>query len=150
MVYLHWSRYANASITEHSLRCCKFRGAFIELQYCQQRITTFWNFHCFSFNLFIAPLETDSKFVNSTQCYGSGMFIPDPGSDFFPSGSRILKEFKYFNPQKIKKMVSKLLKIWSGLFIPDPGSGCWLSTHPGSQGQKGTQSRIPDPDPQHW
>jgi hypothetical protein len=45
-----------------------------------------------------------------------------PGSDFFPSrildpncfhpGSRILiKEFKYFNPQKIKKMVSKLLKI---------------------------------------
>ncbi len=39
-----------------------------------------------------------------------GMFIPDPGSDFFPSripdpnclhpGSRILnKEFKYFNPK---------------------------------------------------
>ncbi len=61
------------------------------------------------------------------------MFILDPGSDFFPSripdpnclhpGSRILiKEFKYFNPQKIKKMVSKLLKIWSGLFIPDPRS----------------------------
>ncbi len=21
---------------------------------------------------------------------------------------------------------------------------------PGSRGQKGTQSRIPDPDPQHW
>jgi hypothetical protein len=41
------------------------------------------------------------------------MFIPDPGSDFFPSwipdpnclhsGSRICKEFKYFNPQKPKK-----------------------------------------------
>jgi hypothetical protein len=42
------------------------------------------------------------------------MFIPDPGTDFFPSripdpnclhpGSRILiKEFKYFNPQKSKK-----------------------------------------------
>ncbi len=53
------------------------------------------------------------------QCGGSGMFIPDPGSDFFPSwipdpnclhpGSRILiKEFKYFNPEKSKKMVSKL------------------------------------------
>ncbi len=48
-----------------------------------------------------------------TQCSGSGMFIPDPGSDFFPSwipdpnflhpGSRILKEFKYFNPKKAKK-----------------------------------------------
>jgi hypothetical protein len=51
------------------------------------------------------------------QCGGSGMFIPDP--TFFTSriqdpnclhpGSRILiKEFKYFNPQKSKKMVSKL------------------------------------------
>ncbi len=39
----------------------------------------------------------------------------------------------------------------SKLFIPDPGSGCWLSPipDPGSRGQKGTQSRIPDPDPQH-
>jgi hypothetical protein len=45
------------------------------------------------------------------QCCGSGMFISDPGSDFFPSripdpncfhpGSRIrIKEFKYFNPKK--------------------------------------------------
>ena len=49
-----------------------------------------------------------------SQCCGSGMFIPDPRSDFFPSripdpnclhpGSRILiKEFKYFNPQKQQK-----------------------------------------------
>ncbi len=28
---------------------------------------------------------------------GSGMFIPDPGSEFFDPGSRIrMKEFKYF------------------------------------------------------
>jgi hypothetical protein len=27
------------------------------------------------------------------------MFIPDPGSEFFPSRIRI-KEFKYFNPKK--------------------------------------------------
>jgi hypothetical protein len=58
-----------------------------------------------------------------------------PGSVFFPSripdpnclhpGSRIrIKEFKYFNPKKNKKMGSKLWKILSGLFIPDPGSGC--------------------------
>ncbi len=44
------------------------------------------------------------------KCCGSEMFIPDPGSDFFPSrippncfhpGSRIrIKEFEYFNPKK--------------------------------------------------
>jgi hypothetical protein len=32
------------------------------------------------------------------QCCGSGMFIPDPGSEFYPSWIRI-KEFKYFNPK---------------------------------------------------
>ncbi len=44
-----------------------------------------------------------------------GGSVADPGylsriSDptFFHPGSRILKEFKYFNPQKSKKMVSKL------------------------------------------
>jgi hypothetical protein len=58
-------------------------------------------------------------FSSAKQCCGSGMFIPDPGSDFFPSripdpnclhpGYRILiKEFKYFIPPKSKKMVSKL------------------------------------------
>ncbi len=26
--------------------------------------------------------------------------------------------------------------------VVHPGSGCWLSTHPGSRGQKGTRSRI--------
>jgi hypothetical protein len=53
-------------------------------------------------------------------CCGTGMFIPDPGSDFFPSripdpnclhpGSRILIK-KVFQPKKTKKMVSKLLNI---------------------------------------
>ncbi len=82
--------------------------------------------------------------------------IPDPGSDFFPSwipdptclhsGSRIrTKEFKYFNPKKTKKMVSKLAKIWFELFIPDPGSGCWLSTHPGSRILDPGVKKAPDP-----
>jgi hypothetical protein len=48
--------------------------------------------------------------------------IPDPNC--LHPGSRILKEFKYFNPKKSKQMGSKLLKIGSGLFIPDSGSGC--------------------------
>jgi hypothetical protein len=36
--------------------------------------------------------------------------IPDPGSELSPSRIRI-KEFKYINPKKNKKMVSKLWKI---------------------------------------
>jgi hypothetical protein len=51
------------------------------------------------------------KGVVGTQCCGSEMFIPDPGSEFFPSripdpiffhpGSRIrIKELKYFNQKK--------------------------------------------------
>jgi hypothetical protein len=63
------------------------------------------------------------------------MFIPDPGSHFFPSripdpnclhpGSRILiKEFKYFTPKKPKKWFLSSKKKY------DPGCS----------------SRIPDPD----
>jgi hypothetical protein len=36
--------------------------------------------------------------------------------------------------------------------VVHPGSRIRMLTfsHPGSRGQKGTQSRTPDPDPQHW
>jgi hypothetical protein len=82
-----------------------------------------------------------------------------PGSDFFPSripdpnclnpGSRILiKEFKYSNPKKAKKWFLSSKKY------PGCSSRIRMLTfsHPGSriQGSNGTQSRIPDPDPQHW
>ncbi len=88
------------------------------------------------------------------------MFIPDPGSDFFPSripdpnclhpGFRILiKEFKYFNPQKAKKWFLSSKKYDPGCSsrIPDPDADFLPSRipDPGSRGQKGTQSRIPDP-----
>jgi hypothetical protein len=83
------------------------------------------------------------------------MFIPDPGSDFFPSripepnclhpGSRILiKEFKYFNPKKPKKWFLSSKKY-------DPGCSSRIRMltfypsripDPGSRGQKGTRSRI--------
>ncbi len=68
-------------------------------------------------------------------------FIPDPASERSPSRIR-LKEFLYFNPQKTKKMVSKLWKIWSKLFIPDPDADFLPIPDPGSRGQKGTGSRI--------
>jgi hypothetical protein len=73
------------------------------------------------------------------------MFIPDPGSDFFPSripdpnclhpGSRILiKEFKYFNPKKGKKWFLSSKKYDPGCSsrIPDPDANF-------------LPSRIPDP-----
>jgi hypothetical protein len=34
--------------------------------------------------------------------------------------------------------------------VVHPGSRIRMLTDPGSRGQKGTQSRIPDQDPQHW
>jgi hypothetical protein len=59
----------------------------------------------------------------------------------------VLKKKMLANFQRIielftKKIVKKLFKIWSW----DPGSEI---RDPGSRGQKGTGSRILDPDPQH-
>jgi hypothetical protein len=68
------------------------------------------------------------------QCCGSGMFITDPGSEFFhpvpDPGSRVkkipdsgsgslLKNLSIFNP----KIVSKHEEIFSGMSIVHPGSG---------------------------
>ncbi len=73
------------------------------------------------------------------------MFIPDPGTDFFPSripdpnclhpGSRILiNEFKYFKPKKTKKwFLSSKKMIW----VVHPGSRIRMLTF--------YPSRIPDP-----
>ncbi len=76
----------------------------------------------------------------------SGMFIPDPWSEFLHPGSasknprsRIwYKEFNYFNP----KNVSKLSEIWTGLFISNPDPDFLTIPDPGSRGQKSTGSRI--------
>jgi hypothetical protein len=74
-----------------------------------------------------------TRILDTDQCCGSGMFIPDPGSVFFPSwipdpnclhpGSRIrIKEFKYFNPKKNKKLFLSSRKYDPGCSsqIPDP------------------------------
>jgi hypothetical protein len=65
----------------------------------------------------------------------------------------VLKKKIWANFQRIielltQKLVTKLSKIW----VRDPGSGIRKKPipDPGSRGQKGTGSRIPDPDPQHW
>jgi hypothetical protein len=85
--------------------------------------------------------------------------IPDvyPGSEFFPSRIRIfpsriaIKEFKYFNPKNGFQALGNMIRV------AHPGSRIHILTFypsripdPGSKGQKGTGSLIPDPDPQHW
>jgi hypothetical protein len=57
------------------------------------------------------------------------MFIPDPGSEFFPyrSASSILT----------KKLFLSSRKYDPGLFIPDPDPDFLLIPDSGSRGQKG-------------
>ncbi len=71
------------------------------------------------------------------ECFGLGMFIPDP--NFFHPGSA-LKNLSIL----AQKIVSKLSEIWSGLFIPDPDHDFSPSLIQGSK-----RHRILDPDPQH-
>jgi hypothetical protein len=61
------------------------------------------------------------------------MFIPDPGSEFFPSRIRI-KEFKYLNPKKLFLRSRKYdpgsssrILIFDLPRIPDPQHGYLLS-----------------------
>ena len=72
----------------------------------------------------------------------------------------VLKKKIWANFQRIielftQKTVTKLSKVWvwdPGFEIRDPGSVKNLFRIPdsGSRDQKGTGSRILDPDPQHW
>jgi len=81
------------------------------------------------------------------QCCGSGMFIPDSGSECFPS--RILYP-NIFHPGSASNNISILTqkigfsasKICAGLFIPNPDPIFLHVSEPGSGGQKGTRSRI--------
>jgi len=78
------------------------------------------------------------------------LFIPDPGSNFFPSR---IPYPNFFHPGSASKnlsiltpkMVSKRWEIWSGLFIPDPDPAFFPSRIQGSK-----MHLIPGPDPQHW
>ncbi len=88
------------------------------------------------------------------QCCGSGMFIPDPGSDFFPS--RIMDP-NFFHPGsririkvcKFKKMVLSSRKYDPGcssrIRMTDPDPDFLPIPDPGSRGQKGTGTGIWDP-----
>jgi hypothetical protein len=75
--------------------------------------------------------------------------IPDP--NFFHPGSRTrIKEIKYFNPKKWFLSTQKYDPCClSRIRLPDPDPDFLHIPDPGSRGQKGTGSRIQDPDPQH-
>ncbi len=100
-----------------------------------------------------------SENISERQCGGSGMFIPDPGSDFFHPGSWIRtvsipdpgSSSKNLSILTLKKAKKWFLSSKSMIRVVHPGSRIRMLTfsHHGSRGQKGTQSRIPDPDPQH-
>jgi hypothetical protein len=97
---------------------------------------------------FMLPISLDSTF---RQCGRSRMFIPDP--TFFHPGSRI-RTLSIPDPGSSKNLSisnSKKAKKWflsSKKYDPGCSSRIRMLTfsHPGSRGQKGTQSRIPDPD----
>jgi hypothetical protein len=70
---------------------------------------------------------------NSAQCCGSGMFIPDAGSDFFHPESRIrffsipdpglrIKEFKYLTQNIVFKALGNMIRVVHS------GSGSWFFT----------------------
>ncbi len=66
------------------------------------------------------------KKSGSGSCCGSGMILPDPGSEFWsrvtmipdPGSGSALNKLSILT----QKIVSKLSEKWPGMFIPDPGS----------------------------
>jgi hypothetical protein len=110
------------------------------------------------------------QFTPQKQCGGSGMFIPDPQTATRERGEKkffvipfcrhkfhkienyfsfeVLKKKIWANFQRIielftQKIVTKLSKTW--LWDPGSGKNLFQIPDPGSRGQKGTGSRIPDP-----
>ncbi len=85
--------------------------------------------------------------VHIFQCYGSGMFIPDPNVSILdPRSKRFRIRIKDLSIVKTKS-VSMLSEKWSGC-----SSRIWIRifSHPGSRIQRSKKHRIPNPDPQHW
>jgi hypothetical protein len=95
----------------------------------------------------IIQIRSHMKKIGNPQCCGSGRFISDPGSEFFPSRIRIFhfpdpgsaSKNKYFNPKNCFLSSRKYYlgcppRIRILIFLPildpgvkkasDPGSGC--------------------------
>ena len=94
--------------------------------------------------ILVQKVQDCLKLKSFCLCCGSGRFIPDPGSNFFPfripdpkclhPGSRIrIKEFKYFNPKKTKKMFlsSRIYDPGCSSRIPDPDADFLTIPEPG-------------------
>ncbi len=73
-------------------------------------------------NILVIP-----ELASYKQFCGSGIFIPDPGSEFFPSRIPDPSFFHHGSTSKsssilTQKIVTKLSEMASGLFIPVPDS----------------------------
>ncbi len=80
-------------------------------------------------------MHTNVHITTTSQCCGSGMFVPDPNlfhpwSEFIPSRIRIYSfpNPNFFHPGSASKnlsiltqnIVSNLSEIWPRVFVPDP------------------------------
>ncbi len=104
--------------------------------------------------------------ISAKRCCGSGIFIQDPGSDFFPSRIRFfpsrIRFFSFPDPgldpgsgSSLKNLSIltqetdiKFSQIRSRMFITDLGSWLWFflpSRIPDSRIQGSKKHRIPDP-----
>ncbi len=98
-------------------------------------------------NLQVSWAHRDPHSSLKKGCCRSGMFIPDPRSEFFHPGSRVKRipdPHQRISVFLTLKTVSKLSDLWSGmlLFIPDPDCPPILDHGSGSliQGSKITGS----------
>ncbi len=150
--FCFWGKYSNSWYFNDIRRNCLLGH--------RKKIAKFFNEY-FSLPLYL-PLCFIDLFLLLCSVAEPGCLsrIPDP--TFFHPGSRIRtvsipdphqRILSILTPKKAKKWFLSSKKYDPGCSsrILDPGSGCWLSPipDPGSRGQKGTQSRIPDLDPQH-
>jgi hypothetical protein len=87
---------------------------------------------------------TGSTTRNRIQCCGSGMFISDPGSGFFPIPDPGSKNQIWANLRIIElftqKIVTKLSKIW--LWDPGSGKNLFRILDPGVKKAPDPESRI--------
>ncbi len=135
----------------HSNGCSGHPEKFLHWD-CAVSIPTGSGMHfCSRINTAVTYIEPKSPPDPPLQCCGSGMFIPDPtfsipDPNCLHPGSAS-KNLSILAPKKPKKWFLSSRKYDPGCSsrIPNPDADFLLIPDPGSRGQKGTRSRIPDP-----
>jgi hypothetical protein len=113
---------------------------------CVRPPVLFFNCMCCCQDKTITDQSKKTREVGQRQCCGSRMFIPYPGSKFFPSRipdppSKNLSILTQKIDSKKKKALGNIIRV----VHPGSGSGFFYPTR--IQGSK--KHRIPELDPQH-